>query len=133
MDGQTAKDVAQMVLDFIREIGSAFMDTGFRIALQRVQFLAIKSIIIAVVFVVISILTWNLGKKWWKRGRNYKEYDMDYDEGEMLQFAAGFSYFLSVAVWIVVGVQTFKALDYFINPEWNAIMLIMNLIGVSGG
>ncbi len=128
MDGQTVNDVAQMVLDFIREIGAAFMDTGFRIALQRVQFLGFKSIIIAGIFLVISIVAWKLGKKWWTYGKN-KPDDLDYEEAEMFRFAGGFLYTLSVAVWIGIVVEILKALDYFLNPEWNAIMLIMNLIG----
>ncbi len=123
---QDITEIVDLILNWLNTTGAELANAGFDIVVKRVMFLGIKEAIIAgfgfIGIIVFSIAT-NKSYKWALKyeHKSYGSEGMQY----MVPNIGGVFVFIS---FLFFAPNLVDAIDYFLNPEWHAISLILGLI-----
>ena len=125
-------DLVAQILDFLTEIVEPLAAKGFELVIKRVYFLGVKDMIFGVIAGLVMIVfvkkCLNCAKYYLQHMRNEQPDTVfsqdDYENFTIVFGGIGVISFM-LCMWNIV-----NAIDYFINPEWNAIFLILKLMGV---
>ena len=111
-------DQIQEVIQYLINLGETMATGAYQLALKRTVFLGISNLLWAVVVVaifVMAIRSWRKGQAMQKENK-YSDY-----EGYWVLGLLGI-----IFAPIIFGYLVTSALDLFLNPEWNAIKMILN-------
>ena len=111
-------DQIQEILQYLINLGETMATGAYQLALQRTVFLGVQDLVWAVVVaavLVAAIRSWRKGQAM-QREDKYSDYEGYYVFGVVGMFFTP----------IILAYLVTDALDLFLNPEWNAIKMILN-------
>jgi len=114
-------DQIQELIQYLINTGETMATGAYQLALQRTVFLGIQSLLAAVLSIIALVVFVRMVRK----GRKIDEKRKSYSDDD------GFIYIMLGWVFGVMSVATGfyfigNAIDLFLNPEWNAIKMILS-------
>ncbi len=123
---QDVTEIVNLILDWLNTTGTEIAKAGFDIVVKRVMFLGIKEAITSG-FGLLGIIVFSIAtNKSWKWAKEYEHKSHD-NEGLEYMLPIVFAIFIGVS-FLFFAPNLVDAIDYFLNPEWHAISLILGLI-----
>lgn len=123
----------QQILEYIKNTGELLVTSGFQLAVKRVLFLGVKSSVYSLLTGILFFISVKYAIKFGKELRkDDKKHHLSRDEGDA--YAVGMIVLMIFSGFMIL-ISTYNvvnALDYFLNPEWNAIKLMIDLAGIGG-
>ncbi len=123
---QDVTEIVDLILNWLNTTGTEIAKAGFDIVVRRVMFLGIRETIIAG-FGLLGIIIFAIATK--KSMKWAKEYGLDHSYSDGLEYLLPVSLICGIVVsFLIFGSSLVNAVDYFLNPQWHAIKLILGLV-----
>ena len=123
---QDITEIVDLILNWLNTTGTEIAKAGFDIVVKRVMFLGIKEAIVTT-FGLLGIIIFSIAtNKIFKWAYKYNE-EHPRDGGLCFMLPAIFSTSIAIS-FLFFANGLINAIDYFLNPEWHAISLILGLI-----